>query len=96
MKKNNQQHLAVLVVLAFQVAYLATFAFAEHIVRHNRWIGAGFGFSFLSGLIFSVGFFGMWRERVVDTDFFSFLLANPVHLAVLIATAGQIAAILLA
>jgi hypothetical protein len=48
----------VSVVLVFQVTFLVTLAFAEHIVRHNRWIGAGFGFSFLFGLILSVGFLG--------------------------------------
>jgi hypothetical protein len=33
MKKNNHQHLAVWVVLISQVAFLATFAFGEHVVR---------------------------------------------------------------
>jgi hypothetical protein len=37
----------------------------------------------------------MWRDRIIDTDFSGFLLANPVHLAVVIATAGQIAAVIL-
>ncbi|EDZ99873.1 hypothetical protein BH160DRAFT_4798 [Burkholderia sp. H160] len=94
MKKNNRQHLAVLVVLIFQIAFLAMFAFAEPVVRHNRWVGAGFGFSFLFGLILSVGFLGMWRTRTGDSDFFGFLLANPVDLAVVIATVGQLVAIL--
>jgi hypothetical protein len=95
MKKNNQQHLAELVVLIAQIVFLAVFALAEHVVRHNRWVAAGFGFSFLFGLILSVGFFGMSRARAADSTFFGFLLANPVDLAVVIATAGQLAAILL-
>jgi hypothetical protein len=95
MEKNDQQQFAVLVVLIFQIAFLTAFALAEHVVRHNRWVSAGFGFSFLFGLILSVGFFGMWRSRVADSDFLGFLLANPVHLAVVIATAGQLLAILL-
>lgn len=96
MEKNNQpQHLAVLVVLISQVTLLATVAFAEHIVRHNRLVEAGFGFSFLFGLIVSVGFVGMYRERVVELGFWGFLLANPLHMAVVIATAGQIVTILL-
>jgi hypothetical protein len=95
MEKNNQQHPAVLVVLISQITLLATVAFAEHIVRHNRWVEAGFGFSFLFGLIVSVGFLGMYRERVVEWGFWGFLLANPLHMAVAIATAGQIVTILL-
>lgn len=94
MKKNDHQHLAVLVVLVSQAAFLATLAFAEHVVRHSKWVGAGFGFSLLFGLIFSVGFLGMWRACVDDKDFFDFLRANPFHLAVVIATAGQLAAVL--
>ena len=95
MTKNNQQHLAVLVVLIAQIAFLALFALAEHVVRHNRWVGAGFGFSFLFGLILSVGFVGMWRMRAEDSTFFGFLLANPVDLAVVVATAGQLVAMLI-
>ncbi|MBB5407609.1 MULTISPECIES: hypothetical protein [unclassified Paraburkholderia] len=95
MKKNNQQHVVVLVVLISQIAFLAMFAFAEPVVRHNRWLAAGFGFDFLFGLILSVGFVGMWRTRAVDSDFLGFLLANPVDLAIVIATAGQLVAILL-
>ena len=95
MEKNNQQQFAVLVVLILQIAFLATFALAEHVVRHNRWVSAGFGFSFLFGLILSAGFFGMWRLRADDSDFLRFLLANPVELAVVTATAGQLVAILL-
>jgi hypothetical protein len=92
---NNYQQLVVSVVLASQVAFLALFAFAEHVVRYNRWIGAGFGFSFLFGLILSVGFLGAWRQRASDQGLFGFLLASPAELAVAIATVGQIAAILL-
>ncbi|MGF6654009.1 hypothetical protein OKW34_004598 [Paraburkholderia youngii] len=95
MKKDNQQHIAVLVVLISQIAFLAMFAFAEHVVRHNKWIAAGFGFDLLFGLILSVGFVGTWRARAIDSDFFGLLLANPVELAVVIATAGQLVAILL-
>ncbi|MPW08825.1 hypothetical protein GCT19_24735 [Paraburkholderia sp. CNPSo 3155] len=71
------------------------FAFAEHLVRHNKWIAAGFGFDLLFGLILSVGFVGTWRARSIDSDFLGLLLANPVELAVVIATAGQLVAILL-
>ncbi|MBB5414145.1 membrane protein YdbS with pleckstrin-like domain [Paraburkholderia atlantica] len=95
MKKDNQQHIAVLVVLISQIAFLTMFAFAEHLVRHNKWIAAGFGFDLLFGLILSVGFVGTWRARSIDSDFLGLLLANPVELAVVIATAGQLVAILL-
>ncbi len=95
MKKRNWQHGFVSVVLSCQIACLTMFAFAEDLVRQNKWVGALFGFSFLFGLVLSLGFYGMWRERSDELSLFRFLQANPVFLAVAIATAGQTASILL-
>lgn len=72
-----------------------TFAFAEDLVRQSKWVSALFGFSFLFGLILSLGFYGMWRERRDELSLFSFLQTDPIYLAVAIATAGQAASILL-
>ena len=71
------------------------FAFAEDLVRHSKWVGALFGFSFLFGLILSLGFYGMWRERSDELSLLRFLQANTAYLAVAIATAGEAASILL-
>jgi hypothetical protein len=95
MKKRNWHHGFVLVVLLCQIACLTMIAFAEHVVRHNKWVGALFGFSFLLGFILSLGFFGMWRQRSDELSLFGLFQAYPVYLAVAIATVGELASMLL-
>lgn len=94
MKDNDQRHPVAWIVLASQIACLATFAFAEDLVMKSKWIGAWFGFSFLFGLILTRGYLGMWRNRSDETSLVGFLLAHPTYLAVTVATLGQAAAIL--
>lgn len=71
------------------------FAFAEDLIWQSKWVGALFGFSFLFGLILSLGFYGMWRQRSDELSLLRFLQVHPLYLAVVIATAGEAASILL-
>ncbi|MBN3793226.1 hypothetical protein [Burkholderia sp. Ac-20353] len=96
MKKNDQRHPAVLVVLASQIACLTIFAFAEEFVEKSKWMGAWFGLSFLFGLILTRGHIGMWRNCSDERSLVAFLMENPTYLAVAIATLGQLVAILTA
>jgi hypothetical protein len=95
MKRHNWEHGFVSVVLLCQIACLTMFAFAEDLIRQSKWVGAFLGFTFVFGLILSLGFYGMLRERSDELSLFRFLQAEPVYLAVAIATAGQAASILL-
>ena len=96
MKGDDQRHPVVLIVLSSQIACLATFAFAEEFVVKNRWMGAGFGLSFLFGLILTRGYIGMWRNRSDEISLVGFLRENPTYFAVLTATLGEAVAILAA
>ena len=70
-------------------------AFAERVVRHNKWAGVLFGFSFLFGLILSLGALGTWLQRSDKSSLLDFLQANPAYLVVVLATAGELATMLL-
>jgi hypothetical protein len=95
MKKRNGHHGFLQVVLLCQIACLTMVAFAEPMVRHSKWVGVVFGFSFLFGLILSLGAFGMWRQRSDASSLLDFFRENPAYLAVALATAGQMASMLL-
>jgi hypothetical protein len=88
-------NLGALVVLFFQIIFLAAFAVSSDIVEHNRWFQIILSFSMLFGLILSLGFYGMWRNRKDEVDLGTFLRTHPIYLAVAIATAGEIATIIL-
>lgn len=95
MKKRDGHHGFLLVVLLCQIASLTMAAFAEHVVWHNKWVGVVFGFSFLFGLILSLGAFGMWRNHRDESSLLDFFQANPLYLAIALATAGEMATMLL-
>jgi len=95
MKKRDGHHGFVLFVLLCQIACLTMVAFAEHVVRHSKWVGVVFGFSFLFGLILSLGAFGTWRNRSDESSLLDFFQANPAYLAIALATAGEMASMLL-
>jgi hypothetical protein len=95
MKKRDAHHAFVLIVLLCQIACLTITAFAERVVQHNKWVGVLFGFSFLFGLVLSLGTLGAWLQRGDKSSLLDFLQENPACFAVALATAGEMTTMLL-
>jgi hypothetical protein len=95
MSKCNQFHPGVVIVLCCQLVCLGSFACAADSIGHSKWLGGILGFSFLFGLILSVGFFGDWAKVKDEVDLLTFLGSNPLYLTVAIATIGEMMTILL-
>ncbi|KAA1001758.1 hypothetical protein FVF58_38795 [Paraburkholderia panacisoli] len=95
MYKLEQYHPGVLAVLFSELICLAAFAWETNAPIHNKWVEVLLGFSLLSGLILSLGFFGTWLKFKDEVKLNSFLSANPIYSAIAIATLGEVATILL-